>query len=308
MLPSAANCDDVRDIAVECFRAAVRNVAFYAIELDKEVTAAFRTALSRLESRAETIDKDALPALLRDYRGRAVAYANRLSSEVEEVAGKLRHILDSLSAGDCDFESRMRNALARLRSLASSADAAGLHDPLLAAAASIQLGLDEIHGSQQEMVERLLEEIRTLHKSIDSLESAVAVDMLSSLLTRGELTKRFQSPARAPALVLLLTAAGLRLAETRFDGHVATQLAAAFLKRLNRVLPIESTIGRWSEEQFMVLLPATEADTVPAEKLIEEQLSGAYACTQNGKTVRPTLQVRAGMLTAAEATALAEGP
>ncbi len=205
---ATSGSEDLRAVAVECYRAAVRNVAFYAVELDKKVTAGYRESLSQLEARAEMADGEALPALLRDYRGRALAYVNGLCGQITESAGALRRILDSLAEGDGDYEGRMRGALARLRTLARSDDVADLRDPLL---------------------------------------------------------------------------------------------AAGFLKRLHRILPPESAIGRWSDEEFMVLLPLSEEPAAETEKRIESQLSGSYACSRDGKAVRPSLQVRATMLSAAQA-------
>ena len=300
---ATSEIEGLRAVAIDCYRAAVRNVAFYAVELDREVTARYRASLSRLEQNAETADGDSLPALLRDYRGQALVYVNRLCGQIAETAGSLRRILDSLAEGDGDYEGRMRGALARLRALARSEEAADLRGPLLAAAAAIQGGLDEMCRRQEESVARLLEEIRTLHKRIDSLESAASIDMLATLLTRAEMEERMQSPAAPARRLLLLAAAGLRLAETRFDSQVATQLAAAFLKRLHRILPPESAIGRWSDEEFMVMLPAGEEPAAETEKRIEDQLSGSYACARDGKGVRPSLQVHATMLSAGQAAA-----
>jgi len=298
---ATSGSEDLRAVAVECYRAAVRNVAFYAVELDKRVTAGYRESLSQLEERAEMADGEALPALLRDYRGRALAYVNGLCGQITESAGTLRRILDSLAEGDGDYEGRMRGALARLRTLARSDDVADLRDPLLAAAAALEEALDEMRRQQDETVARLLEEIRMLHKRIDSLESAASIDLLTTLLTRAEVEKRMQSPAAAACRPLLLAASGLTLAEARFDSQVATQLAAGFLKRLHRILPPESAIGRWSDEEFMVLLPLSEEPAAETEKRIEGQLSGSYACSRDGKAVRPSLQVRATMLSAAQA-------
>jgi GGDEF domain-containing protein len=299
MAMMAAESLDLCGLAVECYRAAVRNVAFYAIELDKEVTAVYRQALSRLEQRAGNVDSEALPDVMRDYHGRAVAYKDRLNREVEEIAGNLRRILDSLAEGDGDYEGRMRGALVRLRLLARSPDTAGVRDTLLAAVAAVQDGLDEIRRAQESVVAHLLEEIRTLHKGIDSLESAASLDILAALLTREEMEKRMH--AGAGRRLLLVEAAGLCVAETNFDSQVATQLAAAFLKRLTLALPPESDVARWSEDRFMVLLAEGREPEADLGKAIETKLSGSYACTQEGKSVRPSLQVRARLLQAGQA-------
>ena len=112
--------------------------------------------------------------------------------------------------------------------------------------------------------------------------------------------KRLQAAAGRER-VLLLGTSGLLLAETRFDSHVAAQLAAALLKRLQRILPEGCAVGRWSEEEFVLAMPDSPEAPMWTEKLLEEQLSGSYGCSQEGKSVRPTLQVKVTALEAQHA-------
>jgi GGDEF domain-containing protein len=108
--------------------------------------------------------------------------------------------------------------------------------------------------------------------------------------------KRIEAlPAGASRLVLL-SLTGLRLAKTRFNGKVQARLTGAFLKRLSAIVPAGAVIGRWSEEEFMIVLPTPQEAAAPTPNAFSEQLSGAYACLKDGKTVRPTLQVRAASL------------
>ena len=296
--------DELPAIALDCYRSAIRNVAFYAIELDKDVTAAYRQALSQLENCAGEAAPEALPALLRDYHARATAYVGRLYGEMQQTADNLSQILDSLADSNANYDDRIRNALARLRAFADSPDGAGIRAPLLAAAIMAQEGIEEVRRRQESAVARLMSEIRSLHKKIDSLESASSLDILSALLTRTEMEERLQfAPRGAPHL--LLKASGLRLAESRFGNEVTAQLTAAFLKRLLRSLPAESAVARWSEEEFMALVPVSAEAEIPSQELLGTQLSGSYGCSQGGKSVRPPLNVR---VTGYRKEAMAECP
>ena len=286
------------DAAIGCYRAALGDLAHYAIELEENITGEFRRALSRLAGEAETVNCEAAPNLLCDYRDQAAAYVNRLCEELTITARSLQRILDSLAEVDGDYEGRMGDALARLRAAARSPEAGEIEGPLLAASTAIQEGLEGIRQRHEATVSQLLAEIRTLHKRIDKLESAAALDLLTALLTRSEMEKRIESlPTRVSRLVLL-SLTGLRLAETRYDGQVRAQLAAAFLKRLSRILPPGTVIGRWSEEEFMAILPAPQEPANRTQDALNEQLSGVYACVRDGKAVRPALQVRATLLNA----------
>jgi GGDEF domain-containing protein len=168
----------------------------------------------------------------------------------------------------------------------------------LEASAVIQEGLEGMRQRHEATVSQLLEEIRTLHKRIDNLESVASLDLLAALVTRAEMEKRIESLPAGGSRLVLLSLTGLRAAEARFGDRVRAQLAAAFLKRLTRVLPAETAIGRWSEEEFMAILPVPQEPAGRTQNALNEQLSGAYSCLEDGKTVRPELQVRATVLKA----------
>ena len=284
--------DELSGLALDCFRAAVRDVAFYAIELDKDVTAHYRQELTRLEAHADGAPAEALPSLLRHYRNQMVAYVSRLSRELSESAASLRQILDSVAQGDGEYEVRMRRSLTRLQEFAGSPESAAVHEGLIAAIRTVRGGLDEIARRQESTISQLMEEIHALHRKIDSMESAASVEVLAAVLTRVELEKRLQSPAAPADGSMLLAVKGILEAQAHFDKQVATQLTAAFLKRLYRILPEGSAVGRWGQEEFLVLLAAGQQSDVPPDSILQDQLSGSYACSQDGKVVRPTLQVR----------------
>lgn len=292
----AAEPGQVRDTALGCYRTALEDLAHYAIELDGEATANYQQALSSLAAQAETADPDVAIDLLRDYRGKAAAYVARLGEELTITARSLRQILESLAEVDGDCEGRVGSALARLREAARSPAAGDAGEPLRAASTAIEEGLVGMRQRHEAAVSQLLGKVRTMHKRIDQLESAASLDLLTALASRADMEKRIESLPAGMSRLVLLSLTGLRLAKKRFNGKVQACLAGAFVKRLSAIVPAGTVIGRWSEEEFMVILPTPQEPTARAPNAFSEQLSGAYACLQDGKTVRPTLQVRAASL------------
>jgi GGDEF domain-containing protein len=144
----------------------------------------------------------------------------------------------------------------------------------------------------QAHVAQFMTEIRMLHSRIGQLESAAAIDSVTQLLTRAEIERHIRSLEQGNVSLLLMATSGLRLAEVRFNGDVAAELAGAFAKRLRNVLPPNTVTGRWSTEEFVAILHAPVADAIKVAKAVGEQLSGTYSCLLDGKVVRPDLQVR----------------
>jgi len=136
-------------------------------------------------------------------------------------------------------------------------------------------------------VKRLIGAIRSRRQKIDPLESAGSLDVL---LSRVEMEERLQNAA--PSRHLLLIASCLRPAGNRIGTEGGTQLTAAFLKRLHRILPPESAVAPWGEAGSWFFLPAAADSVAPAVKLLAEQLSGSYLCVHAGKSVRPALPMR----------------
>ena len=287
-----------RDTAVDCYRDAVHNVANYAVELDEQITSQHRRhvmALAEgLSATAESLREAGatLRALLRDYRAKAAEYLNNIREQLASTAHALEEVMESLAQTDGDCATRIRNALGGLRELAQQPAAAPIRDLLLSAANVVGNGVDEMRKQHQAHVAQFMTEIRMLHSRIGQLESAATIDSVTQLLTRAETERHIRSLEQGNVSLLLMATSGLRLAEVRFNGDVAAELAGAFAKRLRNVLPPNTVTGRWSTEEFVAILHAPVADAIKVAKAVGEQLSGTYSCLLDGKVVRPDLQVR----------------
>ncbi|HEY2012325.1 MAG TPA: GGDEF domain-containing protein [Bryobacteraceae bacterium] len=290
-------CHRERDLAVECYFGAIRNVADYTIELDEEFSAPQRKYLSDLAGEVASGSQEilvesraTLRGLLRDYRDKAAKYLAGLREELAGTARALEEILDSLSQTDGDHEAAVTTALGRLRSIAASPEGRAVRTDLQAVTDTIAKSVDQIHKQHQLTVSQFQVEIRMLHKRIDSLEAAASLDELTQLFNRREIEERIQT-APPESCLLLVRVSGIRLAEVHYREDVAAELAAAFTKRLRNCLPPTAVIGRWSREEFAALVCVPGSEAIVTAKWISEHLSGSYSCLLAGKTVRPNLQV-----------------
>jgi diguanylate cyclase (GGDEF)-like protein len=231
-----------------------------------------------------------LRGLLREYREKAVQYLANLRDELTGTARTLEEILDSLAQGEGDHEKNLRSALGKLRQVAATPGYAGLGAAISSAADTIVKKQHQLTTSQ------FLVEIRMLHKRIDSLEAAAALDDATRFATRDELVERIQEAPPGEYCLLLISARGLRRAEIQFGKEVGEILFGAFAKRLRNCVPPAAIIGRWGSEEFAVLLAVKKAEALTSAKWITEHLSGAYACVNAGKTTRPILQLSVGVV------------
>lgn len=295
-------CDQQRLLALECYTTAIKNVAQYAIETEEPVTEEYRKHLTTLgdtlvegtpaalnESRAN------LRALLRDYRDKASAYLARLRDELTSMANALQDIFNTLNQSDGDQETRLRGALTSLRQVTDSDNLEIIRPALLSATESIEQSLEDLRKQHQLTISQFQVEIRVLHRRIDALENAATLDSLTRLFNRGEMERRIRD-AREGASLLLVRVNGIHDAEQQFSPRVAQELAGAFTKRLRNSLNPTAVLGRWSEEAFLAIGPHQTAEARNAANWITERLSGTYTCLQDGKTVRPTIQIEVHVL------------
>src|ERR1700685_788760 len=89
-------CHRSRDLALECYAAAIRNIAQYAVELEPETTALHRKHLEEVAGNISSGTADALNGsratvrgLLRDNLDQASQYLGKLRQELSDAAAAL---------------------------------------------------------------------------------------------------------------------------------------------------------------------------------------------------------------------------
>jgi len=297
-LTELEQCQAAREMVLDCYLTAIRNVAHYTIELDDEITTPHRQYLTALAGEVASAQPEALTesratfrALLRDYRDKAAQYLGTLREELAGTADALQEILDSFAQTDSDYEVQLRTELGRLRQISGSLEESAARATILAAADGIEHSIEQIRQQHRLTVSQFLVEIRMLHKRIDLLETAASLDDLTKLFKRDEIERQICAASGGKLCMLLVRASGFRQAEQQFNRVVAIGLAAAFSKRLRNSLPPGAIIGRWSEEGFIAMLPVETAEAMASAKRVADHVSGAYACLERGKTVHPSLEV-----------------
>jgi GGDEF domain-containing protein len=95
---------------------------------------------------------------------------------------------------------------------------------------------------------------------------------------------------------LILKLRGLAEARARFGPAVAEDLVATFGRRLRNTLPKDAVVGRWSEQDFLAIVPSGKSTDAAPRQRVADHLSMPYACMIAGKVVRIPLSVTAEYL------------
>lgn len=292
-----------RAALLDSYLQAIKSTAQYAVELEDAITKPHRQYLAELADEVASGQADVLIAsratfrgLLRDYREKAARYLEQLRDELTGTARALQETLDAMAQSAGDHETQLRQSVSVLREASEEPNIAAMRTRVRRAADSIEVGLEQVRKEHQLTVSQFLSEIRVLHKRIDALEAAASTDAVTGLFDRSEMEDRIRSARAGSFHLLLFQIRGLRRAEAQFGIQVADELAGAFTKRLKNYLPDQALLGRWSFEEFIALVAQPRDPKSPSGRTATDQLSGAYACMHDGKTVRPSLQVSVGIV------------
>jgi GGDEF domain-containing protein len=294
----------LRQTALECYLAAIGNMAQYAVDLEPAITGPHRQYLSNLAAELAAESPEALSesratlrGLLRDYRDRAARYLGDLRNQLSSTAQALREMVEGLSQCDADHHEKLRDALARLRVVANSPEGGPVRAVVGAAADAIEQSLEQMRKQHKFVVSQLQTEMHLLHTRIDTLEAAAATDEASKLSNRRFLAEYLGATPAEGACFLVLKMSGLAEARARFGPAIADEVVNTFGRRLRNTVPKDAVVGRWSEQDFLAIVPAAAK---PADgnliKRFAEHLSMPYACMIAGKVVRVPIAVTAECL------------
>jgi GGDEF domain-containing protein len=294
-------------VALECYLAAIQNIAHYAVELDAEITGPYVKYLAGLAAEVQAAPSQALPesrstlrGLLRDYRDKAAQFLGRLRQQLESTAKALQETVEALAQSDGDHSTRLRDTLKEVRAAAATPEGAPLRTILTAAVDSIEGDLAQMRREQQFTMAQLQTEVRILHQRVESLQNAAAMDQASKFSSRRSIEEYIESLPPAGFMVLILKSHGLAQARAKYGASIADELVATFARRMRNCVPKDAVVGRWNEQDFLAVLPVFQGKGRADLQAVSDHLSMPYACMMAGKVVRISLEVSVEVLPAAE--------
>jgi diguanylate cyclase (GGDEF)-like protein len=284
----------------------LRDVEQYAVEIDEEVTGAHRRHLSAIaielkqQSGTEELSgaRGILRNELRDYQQRAGAILARLRRDLSDKVDALQAIVEAMASADGDHENRLQSAIEKLHKLSQNPAAAPIRTALAEASAAIENSVDELKKQNGLTVGQFIVEIKTLHNRIETLETAGRKDVLTGLISRVEMENRLAAEidGRRNFSLLMLRIDNLPMIQRQFGQAVRADVVSAFAQRMRGGLPQDSRIGRWSEDEFAVLLQMEKSHAMLLAKKLKQHVAGPYVCMQNGKPQRPSLVVNVAVI------------
>jgi GGDEF domain-containing protein len=295
-----------RQAVLECYSAALQSMAQYAIEIDEEITPAYRAHLKELlrslsgEPGVDVLvnSRTLLRNELRDYRDRAAEALKALRLELSGKADALQSIVEAMVSADGDHENRLQAALAALKRLAASPHVSAVQGPLASIASQIEASIQELKAQNNLTVSQFLVEVKTLHRRIESLETGIRKDSNTGVWSRVEMEAQVAAMVQKErAFCLIFFRISNLLAVVRHQGqNVRREALSAFSKRLVAAAPAGAVVGRWCEDQFVTLVEAAKPDVIGLAKNIVQHVSAEYLCVEGGTAHKVKLLVNSAVI------------
>jgi GGDEF domain-containing protein len=296
----------------ESYGLAIRAAAEYAIELDPREASDFRDSLKTLAAQVKSADasepvrqvEDSFRMALRSYHERAQARIDRLRKDVDAGAAAVAAFAGTVASHGADHQAQVNTELAQLREMTAWEELPEIRRGLHSAIFGITEAVEQMQRSTQMTIAQLRDEIHTLHHSMESTRRAAATDLATGAWNRQKSEHRIHDLLKENEAfrVLLISVTNLKQVEERFSPAVAEGALKQLTLHLRDIVGVDPPIGRWAENEFVVLLDLDPASAMALSREASLKLSAAYTLPGSLCSMPIQLEVATGLIERAGGT------
>ena len=298
--------DEMLKAAKASYGNAVWSVAQYTLELDTHDTELFREHLERVRGEAE---KAASPeewqsiqasfrGELREHRDRSLDQLARLRAELNAAADAMHAFADSIVASGNGHQEDLQKTLGRLDDAARSDDLAEIRAVIAGTKQEMVASVERMQRSHQMAIAQLRDEIRLLHRQIETERRALLLDEATGIWNRHKLDSLLEELLEDddPFCVLVVSMRNLKQLYRQHSPAAIESGIKVLLQRFSAMLNGEAMVGRWDEETFAAILKMEPSAAISLSRDAAQRLSGVYPVQENGVSQPLTLEAAVGVI------------
>ncbi|HEY4360425.1 MAG TPA: diguanylate cyclase [Bryobacteraceae bacterium] len=300
---------DLQKTTASCYQQAIRASAEYAVDLNPGQTAEFRQHLLALQQTVEKAEaaehfqalQSSFRGELREYRDRSREWLEKTRADLKAAAEAMQVLAQNVASNGADHGQQLKDDLRRLVSITDTSDLGKIRTAVRETALSITRSFENMQRETQLLVVQLNDEIRSLHREMNNERKALYTDPVSGAWNRDKINLRMEELlTRGEGFsVVILWISNLKRLECSCSPLVIEGALKAMVKRLAGLLGTDATVGRWSHDEFIVLLDLAPSATTTLCAEMAQALSSRYSVQENGIAQHLTLRL---------ATAIADHP
>jgi len=250
-------------------------VAAEAVAVDETDASAHQGRLRQLAKRQNDWEP-ALQAELRAYREGAEKKVEQLRRELASTADAMQEYVTRFAGQDQNQEKALVADLNRLATLRKLTDLSQIQAGLDIVRESIAGTVEQIKAQNQAIIAQLRDEIRTLHKRLDSPERRDA--RAGNLVNRAPFERRIRAKVNVHEVFSLYL---VRITNWKdiigsLDQDEAQTLVNNVSDKLGRILGPDTFTGRWYDGYFVAILSVDKRAAMEGASDLAQHIAGVY--------------------------------
>jgi GGDEF domain-containing protein len=284
---------------------ALRSTAHYAIEIDALDAQLFRQHIEALGDQLSTAAgpeqwqalETSFRSELRAYREQATGLLKRMRADLKAAADAMLIFADSVASSGLDHEEQIQKELDQLKSAVVCENLSQYRTVIGSAVGAIAASVAKMQSSHRLAIAQLRNEMRLLHKQIDTERCTLYMDRETGLWNRQQLDSQIVDRLENDQHFCLLPVRlhNLKRLESNYSRPVIVSAIKAFLQCFTAMIGEGAPLGRWNEESFAAILDIEQAEAIAISEKAAAKLSGTYSVQDNGAWKNVPLQAVAGV-------------
>jgi diguanylate cyclase (GGDEF)-like protein len=205
---------------------------------------------------------------LEQWGGRTADYLKAKAKEAKELLLALAQTAESLGERDQRHASHFTQFTSRLQAIADLEDLTQVRASVLQRATELRSYVDHMEQESRQLVAHLQAEVSTYETKLKAAEELALRDTLTGLANRRNVEERLQwrISSRKPFCVAVLDLNEFKQVNDRYGHATGDSLLKDFAHELSSHLRSSDLVGRWSGDEFIVVL---DCDLTNAKAQIE---------------------------------------
>ena len=298
--------EELYNTVVDCYASAMEAANRYVVDVDPSFTTEFQKHLAALEQKVREarstekfrIVQSSFRGELRDYRDKTAECLKKLRQDLKSASAAMATFAESVATTGANHRDEVSHQLVQLEDSTKSDCITEIRQSISSAVESIHSSVQNMERSNQLVIAQLEDEIRLLHKQIESERRAAFTDGASGAWNRQKMDEKIDNLVRQnqPFCLLLVCVRGLRRIESQHSRSVVEGMFKALINRFSALAGEDSVIGRWSSDQFAAIVSIEPSAAIALSGETARKLSGPYAVQENGMSHKVSVQATAGVI------------
>jgi GGDEF domain-containing protein len=288
------------------YGSAVRSTAQYAIEIDSLDAQLFRQHIEALgEQLGTAVAPEHWEALqtsfrseLRAYRDKATEQLGRMRADIKAAADAMLIFADSVASNGLDHEEQLQEELGQLKSAMEYENLNEIRAVIGSAVSAITASVAKMQSSHKLVIAQLRDEMRLLHKQIDTERRILYTDRATGLWNRqkldSQITDRLENGQ--PFCMLLVRLSNLKQLEGVYSRTVIEGAIKALRERFTAMIGEGTLLGRWNDENFAAVLDGEQTEAIAISREANAKLSATYSVLGNGAWQNVPIEAVTGVI------------